>query len=65
MLASAGVLSRAARVEFGQCFQEKRSESYGDPPASLHELTTTRGQEKLLGRSPQLSRCKVGIFVFF
>lgn len=57
--------SREARIEFGQRFQEEWCEYYGDPPASLHKLITTRGQENLLGSSPQMSRWKMGIFVFF
>lgn len=59
------MVSRRAKVEFGQCCQEKFCDYYGDPCASLHKLITTRDRENLLGSSVQMSKCKVGIFVFF
>lgn len=59
------MVSRRARVNFGQCFQKEFCEYYSDPSASLHKLITTRGQENLLGSSPQMSRWKMGIFVSF
>lgn len=59
------VSRRAGRVEFVQGFQEKFCAYYGESAASLHKLITTRGQEKLLGSSLQMSRCKVRIFVLF
>lgn len=51
--------------QFGQRLQEKYYECCGDPPASLQKPITTRGQEKLLGSGLQMSRCKVGISIFF
>lgn len=54
MFASVTVSIRAERVEFGQYVQEKHHVYCGDPPASLHKLITTRGQEKLLSSSTQM-----------